>query len=336
MKIEDVLNGIYGNDDSGVFVYDLSGNVVWINKTADCLVSEEKLSVKELFSAIKISQKKSGGLFVGSGGFFRKAEICGEELYIAEVYSQSRLAGVFGTPFFEKFAGYSDTQTRQAVTGISAACEIIGDSFENDSRSCVPDCLESIISSCRRLMRTSSVSVQLATAVSEKNMHKQCIYLPEFTEKLSAGFAAAMGNESCIGCTDATECFVNADRELLTYFILMLARKIMPHKSMRLGISASSDGEYAEISVFSEENGDASDYEIISNSDGIFSAAFDIIAEKLDADYYITANRATVRLKCAQYDGEVVMESDKRVLDDGLFSPCRIMLSDLTDFRRFY
>lgn len=336
MRIEDVLNGIYGNDDSGVFVFNISGNAVWTNKAADCLVSEGKLSVKEVLAAVEISGKERGGLTVGGGGFFRKAEICGEELYIAEVYSQNRLAGVFGIPFFEKFAGYSDTQTRQAVTGISAACEIIGDSFDNDNRRCVPDCLESIISSCRRLMRTSSVSVQLAAAVSEKNVHKECIYLPEFIEKLSAGFASAVGRENCIGCTDMPACFIGADRELLTYFILMLARKVMPHKSMKLGIGASSDGEYAEISVFSEENGDAPDCEIISNSDGIFSSAFDIIAEKLGAEYTITANRAAVRLKCVQHDGEVVMESDRLVLDDGLFSPCRIMLSDLTDFRRFY
>lgn len=336
MQFGDVLSEIYGNDDSAVIAFELSGEILWKNNAAELLLGNSEISANEVLAAIKMSGRDNGSLLVSGGGCFRKVSLCGQELFIAEVYSLDRLAGAFGTPFFGKFISNSNTQTRQAVTGISAYCENINRSIEQGDNTRIPSYLDNIISSCCRLLRNTDVSVLLAKAVSEKNLREELIYLPDFIKNLSAGCAATMGNDHCEQCMDVPDCFVRTDRELFMYFILMLARRVMIHKSMKLHFGASADGQTVEITVCSEETGDVSESEKIGNIEGTFDKAYDIIAEKLGAEYTLAPNRAAIKLKCAQYNGEIVLESDGIIFGDSLFSPCRVMLSDLTDFRNFY
>lgn len=336
MRFDEVLSEIYGNDDSAVLAFELSGEILWKNNAAALLLERSDISANEVFAAIKMSGRDNGSLLVSGGGTFRKVKLCGRELFIAEVYSRMRLAAAFGTPFFLKYISSSNTQTRQAVTGISAYCESINISIEEGDNAHIASYLDNIISNCCRLLRNIDVSVQLAKAVSEKNLREELIYLPDFIKNLSSGCAAAVGSAHCEQYMDVPDCFVRTDRELFMYFILMLARRVMLHKSMKLLFGAAVDKQYAEITVYSEEIGDVPESEKIGNIEGTFDEAYQIIARKLGAECRLSADKAVVRIKRAQYNGEILLESDGVSFDDSLFSPYRVMLSDLTDFRNFY
>lgn len=337
MQTESVLNDIYGNDDSAVMAINMSGEVIWKNAAADLLLGKSEISLREVLAAIKMSGRDNGSLFVGGGGCFRKIRLRSQDMFIAEVYSLDRLSGAFSTPFFAKYLRNSNTQTHQAVTAISACCERLNGLIENASdKDDAAFYLDSIISNCCRLLRSSDMGTQLAKAVSEKNIHAELIYLSDFIKNLTEGCVSAMGNAHCSVCPDMPDCFVRTDRTLLIYFILMLTRKIMPHKNMRLSFEANTDGQTAEIIVCSEEIGNIPDSEKISNNDSAFHEAYDIIAKKLGVEYSLAQNRAVIKLKCTQHNGEIVFESDRITFGDGLFSPYRVMLSDLTEYRSFY
>lgn len=337
MQAESILSEIYGNDDSAVIAFKMSGEIIWKNAAAELLLGKSEVSAKEVFAAIKMCGRDSGSLFVAGGGSFRKVKPCGQDMFIAEVYSLDRLSGAFGTPLFGKYLRNSNTQTHQAVTAISACCERLNGLIENAAdKDNAAFYLDNIILNCCRLLRNVDIGTQLAKAVSEKNLREELIHLSDFMKNLSEGCVSAMGNDYCGICSDMPDCFVRTDRSLLMYFILMLARKIMPHKSMRLSFGANSDGQTAEITVCSKEIGNIPDSEKISNFDSAFNEAYDIIAQKLGAEYTLASNSATIKLKCAQYNGEIVFESDRITFGDSMFSPCRVMLSDLTEFRSFY
>lgn len=334
--IGNILEGIYGNDSSAVLVFDLEGRLLWHNGSAERVMEKYGISVEAVFLAIERAGGSEGGLRIAGGGNFRKADICGIELYIAEIYSESRLTEVFSTPFFEKFVNYSDSQVRQAVTSISASCEFINDTVEHEDSGSVSECLENIMAGCCRLMRNLTVSSQLAIAASGKNVRNELINFRDFMRQISIGCASVVGSERCVICTDAPDCYVRTDSELLTTLILMLVRKIMPHKSMKLRFETSSDGEYAEIRIRSEELEASDEAEKISNSEAVFGEAYGIIARKLGVEYVLSVASASVRMQCVSHNGEVVLECKRLFLSGNTFTPCRIMLSDLTDSRNFY
>lgn len=336
MDIDDILTGLYGNDINAVLVFDVSGSLLWKNNAARELLECSETTVEVLASAIKDSSGDGGRLYFFGGGSYKRAELFGNELLIAELCPESEAAEPFASPLFEKYVHYSDSQVRQAVTGISASCEIINDETDSTGSRYISGCLENIIESCCMLLRHIALSSSLSSAVSGKNIRTELISLPAFMKSLAAGCASAMGSGSCSIHTDVPECYVKADKNLLMYFILMLVRRIMPHKSMRIEFSVNIIGESAEIKISSENSNNNHGSEFIDNIAGVFDEAYDIFAQKLGAEYTISEAGAVIKLKCEPYDGSIVLESDKVFLSDNLFSPCRIMLCDLTEFRNFY
>lgn len=339
--IADIINGIYGNKENAIIVYSLYGEVIWKNKAAVSLLDNDAEGI--IFAGIIENTGSSGKIRYADGGTFHKAVVCDMDLYIAELYSESRLTALFEDHRVNDYAVYSEMLVRQAVTGISASCEIINDLIENAEKDDAELCLNNIISCCCRIMKKATLSSQLASIAHDRNIKPTLINIDNFLSEFTSGCKQAFGDKSRVSYNSETGCLIYADKTLLTYFMLELLCCLISSwntSCCNIIIAATEIDGYAEIKISRNITAETSQI----GQSGIPSRAFKsvedelcrIFAETLKAEYSFSDDTLNISIKCAENNDKAVLETEKIYLSDSLFSPYNIMLNDFTDFRTFY
>lgn len=332
---DNVYCDFFRESNNAVFVFSEKGDLLWKNELADALMKDSSLTEKNIFAVIENDTNKTRNISLYNGGFYYKMTFDGDFVFVAEFYCSFKPSSAFGMLAFEKYLNYSDTQIRQAVTGISAACELLDSTSENSENTLFSQCLENIMVNCCRLMRNVTISSQLAAAANN-TLSEELVNIPDFMTKLVKDCISVMGKDYCIDFSQPPECFIKTDKTLFMYFMLMLIRKIIVHKNLKLGFNVSCDEKNVQISIFFEEKKNVAAIEYVDNVNGIFEDAYDIISQKLNAECNFTENGVIIKMKRALYDGNAVFETDRLFFSENMFSPSRIMLCDLTEFRSFY
>lgn len=338
---DDILSGIYGSMETSIIVYSTEGSVIWQNRCADRILSDNNKATAIIFSEIVRNQYGSGKITYAHGGRFHVAEIAGRECYIAELYPNNRLLSLFGESSVVRFAQYSDMTVRHAITGISASCEILAVLTEKTGGDEAKLCLNNIITSCCRLMQSVSLNSQLTAVADEKDLNPEPINVDMFFEEFAQESSRALGKNANISYVSCSGCIICVDRALLTYFLLGLVRRLIGYGNeiVTLEISAEVNESKVEIAIEKlnadkpDDTGKGSLAENLKNIDDEISGFF---AERLKATYSLSGNTLNISFNRAENNGEATLRSDKTFLSDSLFSPYNIMLNDLMDFRSFY
>lgn len=333
--VNDIFNGIYGKADYPVIVYSVSGELQWLNANAERF-SEDDL--RTVFAEISTGNADSGSIGFAYGGKYRLAEVGGSEFFIAELFRENAALRILNDLNASGFIQYSDMLIRQAVTGISASCEIINGISEINECEEAELCLDNIMKSCCRLMRGALLSSQLAAAVDTDCLRPAAIELNSFLSELAVGCRNAFGGKYEVRYTGGCKCIVSADRNLLTCFLLVIIRQLVGYGNERnfsISISSEKRGNIAVISFADVPEKFLSDprADIFARLIGDINTVF---AEKLNAVCSVSGNCLNISMQCDENSSEAVLESDKIFFNDSLFSPYNIMLNDLTDFRAFY
>lgn len=333
--IDDIFYGIYGKADYSVIVYTVSGELQWLNANAEKFSKDD---LKTVFAEISTGDAAFGSISFEYGGKYRIAEVGGNEFLIAELFEENDV--IRGLRYLNAVGliQYIDMIVRQSVTGISASCEIMNSMSEMKECEETELCLDNMMKSCCRLMRGTMIISQLVAAFDADGLSPVPVELDSFLSELVAGCRNAFGGKYEISYKGSCKCVVNADRNLLTCFLLVIIRELAEYgneQGVSISISAEKKGDIAEISFAEIPEKFLCDCgtDIFARLMGNISTFF---AKKLNAVCSVSGRSLNISMQCDENNSEAVLESDERSFNDSLFSPYNIMLNDLTDFRAFY
>lgn len=333
-EICEILRGIYGKRSEPVIVYNTNGTVLWHNESAGKLsVCTDKMDICDGSGLIKLE----------NGGSCHTAEICGVPCIIAEFPDSSPLLRLFSDPLIAEFTRNSEQLVRQAVTKISASCCMLNDITVESGKDDAAFYLNSITSGCFRILRCNLMNFLLAKAADEKAPEPVLIWAEVFFKEIVRQCSRVLG-ESCRASYNGKACrIIRADKDMLTFFILGLVRKLicrMGKNVFSLEFFAEADDNFIHLKV-SElwETGQDNAEKTALNADPerADDEAYRIFAEKLGAEYDLSGNSLYISFRCAEGNvSGIDFEASKAGLGDRLFSPCSIMLNDLTDYLDFF
>ncbi len=194
----------------------------------------------------------------------------------------------------------------------------------------VKECLNYIITSCCRLLKTTTLNSRLAAAVDKALPLTDTIAVDSFFGEICGRFMSALPNKCTAVYGSPCGSYIKSNRPLFTYFILTLIRPLLDscNDSFKLSVLSKSDGECVTVEI----SADGACCNNVKNDDDITS----IFAEALNAKYSFGENNLTIILREYPHDGKIIFETDRLYQSDSLFSIYNVMLSDIEGFRRFY
>lgn len=327
----DIFNIMYGQSKNAVFIYGSSGELLWLNLSAELISEEDSGLIERLRSEImNVSCEKQFRLENGICAKLRRIQLNDREYFAAELYSASVLDEFFCNPIISDFSFNSDAEARKAITGISAACELIEAYCSENIKPEITDCLNRIMKSCCRLLQNTSLYAQLAVTSDSGLDNVTVISIADFLDEITDGFRNALSGCSRIKTVSENNLYVKINKKLLTFFLVNLLKQILVKSNSDITISASDSGERINIKLLYNNGANS---EFFSETDNEINK---ILAKKLGIEYSCSNNGISLILKAAENDGTINMDTDRVVLSDNFFSIYNIMLSDLDDFRDFY
>lgn len=332
--INRLMAGLYGESDEPVTVFDKGGRAVWKNALSEKIYTESAGAEKRIYQEITVKERRSGSFSECGGGKYRFAVIEGSEYIIVHHYREGRLRELFEEKSVSDFAASCDSSLREAVTCISASCEMLEDMIDIQGNEAAELCLEGILKSCCTVMRSTAVITQLAAAAGEKLPRTEALEICVFVKEFARSCKNAAGRDIHAEIPQECERIINSDRLQLTYLLLMAVRKAISESSegCGIGIRLYIEENTAVIEITADEAGvrnehnHAEEYKYKIRND-----IMHILADRLEAEITVYRAKIRVALAAAEPCGEINFRSEKIFFTDGYFSPYRIMLGDLED-----
>ncbi len=332
MTFNEVMEGLYGKSPSGVIIYSVEGMKVWNNAAADKLLNGNPSAEGEILRFLRTSFSDCGNIAFGNGGSYRAISFDGTDCIFVELNCADSLSRFFADPRISEHSYETDMLVRKSLTGISASCELIEAYCGDESRDEVKQCLNHILSSCCKLLQSTTLNSKLAAAVDSSLPSSQCINIDDFLTEIAEGCSRSLPCRCNCVYTCQTGEYITANRSLLTYFTLLLLRPLLDDsQGKEFDLNISCEKVNGRICArFSSEACFSPDARIIDND------VNRIFARKLNADYSYSGNTLTVSFEAVKPDDKLNFESDKVYLSDSVFSVYNVLLSDLDGFRKFY
>lgn len=330
-----VLEGIFGAYDMPVIIYNEAGKAVWKNASAEKLYSKNKNLLAEVYGSIVLIPEKSGIFNAAGGGRFRKIIIYDAEYTAAELFDRGSLNELFARPEVSEYVFSSEALARRAVSSIYNTCEIIAALADKSGKNEISEYAKTIEAVCCRLIKSVTISSLLATAASEGKSGNDIINVDEFLKDTAANLNKLLPDVCHAVYSESSGLFIKSDRELLTYLMLGIFVRlpaVCSGEKFRLDMSAAHKDKKTEINfvISLEDNDRNSDiHEQYSVNDDDFTS---MLAAKLDAEYYCKDGVLKIILEADENNVKGSFETDKIFFSENIFSPFRIMLSDLPDF----
>lgn len=330
MLFNEVMEGLYANCSSGVIIYSFDGIKVWSNTSADKLLTENSTASEEIFRCIRNSD--CGNISFGNGGRYRTITFCGKDYIIVELNCDDSLSQLFADPRISEYSYETDMIVRKSLTGISASCEMIEAYCGDDGRDEVKQCLNNIISSCCKLLQSTTLNSKLAAAVDNNLSTSQYINIDDFLKEIAEGCSRSLPCRCSGVYYSHTDAYVTANRPLLTYFTLLLLRPLLNNSqgnSFELKISCEIIDGCVSVR-FSSDACVSIDANLLNDD------VNRIFARKLGVDYSYSKNILTINFEAGKPDDKLCFESDRVYLSDSVFSVYNVLLSDIDGFKKFY
>jgi hypothetical protein len=199
--------------------------------------------------------------------------------------------------------------------------------------------LNLILSSCCSIINKTTMLSLLAATVENMGADNDMIAFDDFMNELKEGCSEALGKSCEVSVTESCGGFVNANKMMLTYLVLMLIRRLIDSlnfNEFKLELSSSEKNDriklsIAVISAFEEEKFNASRESLRLNED-----VLKIMSEKLDAKFTFYGSMLNVSFKCVEKINEAELRSSEIILSDGTFSPYNFILNESGNFRTHY
>ncbi len=333
-----ILEGVFMFCEQPVIAYKTDGKLFWKNSKAEVLMSSAPDIGNSIFESITANSARGHHSGETQYGAFREMRIYDETLYIIEITnSNDKLIMLYSEPLVADYVRRSDILVRQAVTGISASCEVLNDIVEKSGDADAIFCLNNIISSCCTLMRDASLNSILSVLGENKDLPLQLTDVERFIETISDGIKRALGKKFEISTKVSKSALIRTNINLFSYLVLLLIRGLIArcgmYNSGKLLISSDVSGNNVTFTLTAVGVSVAGGYNKNTELDNEFAK---ILAEKLNTKFEINDSSVNIILHCAENNGEVSLSSDKVFFDDSVFSLYNIMLSDMTENLNFY
>ncbi|MBQ8298238.1 MAG: hypothetical protein IJX77_10705 [Ruminococcus sp.] len=332
-EISGILDALYANESEAVIVFASSGDVLWENESACSFLSKTKSVPEQIYLCVKAHPEKSGYFSADKlGGKFRVSVIGNTECWIVELFSEDTIVNLFYDHRVTEFACQNDASIRNTVTDISASCNYIRSNLSDSSKAPdIDNVLNNVLSSCRRLLRTSAVSSVIAEIVKESMITRPVIRLDSFLREFADGCRNTLTDSCEVILNENPECSVCANYSLLRYWLLLLLRNMLhasERKTTKIEISSSIIDDKAEI-IFALTKGIPIHGSYIHNMNDMEfdEISLELFADRLGAEYDFTENALKIRLRLTKDDSDY-MKSPCISFGDDVFSPFRFMLDD--------
>lgn len=248
----------------------------------------------------------------------------------------TELKDFFESSFAGDFLSFNDYLVRRSVTGISAACEILGERAEKRGSKTEQTLINNIMTMCCNLMRTAEIGTLLAgdkPAEEEYTVFRTKMFL----EDIARGCESAMRGKCTVKTGEISDIIIRTNRMLLRYFLLSFVRRSVPEISGGNPVFTLSCTEKDEKAcIFIGFEGELSDDGGSTLSGGEIFDAYprqtdERFAEILGAELLYAEKGLYIALPIPGGDAPARVESPFSEPDCGYFSAYNIMLRDLVD-----
>lgn len=241
----------------------------------------------------------------------------------------------FSSEFADTFVNYSERMVRYAVSGISAACEIIDDVQKNNGSSEeIAEMTKTIMGICRKLMRMARLGYVLREATNFKSIDLDTIDADSFAEDFVRSCNIILGGRCEVTVSGRLNCSFKTSRELIAFFMLSHIRRILKSfdSCRRIVLSLESVKKQVKITIAAEgaSYAQAGKNERFDDASAVFAAEIaEIFEEKFKLGCEYDEGRLSFYLPRYTCAGEITFESSEAEMGSERFSDMQIMLSDI-------
>lgn len=250
--------------------------------------------------------------------------------------NKNELSEFFESSFAGDYINFNDFIVRRSVTGISAACELLGERAEKRGSKTEKELIGNIMTMCCNLMRTAGVGALLAGSQSAEEEYT-VFRTKMFLEELARGCESAMNGKCSVETDAVSDIIIRTNKELLRYFLLSFIRRTVPliaDKKPGFTLGCEEKDGNARIFIGFEGEISAGGGDTLGGGE-IFEAyprqTDERFAELLGAELQYTENGLYIALPLPGGDSPPVVEAPLVESDLGFFSACNIMLKDLAE-----
>lgn len=217
-----------------------------------------------------------------------------------------------------------DENTRNCVTEISALCEMLELSSNEEERKYVKGILEN----CRRIMRQNEVIALLSEALNSENT---CITeLSQLIEELIEGIKETTGISVIF--TDKTEAdlWINGSKTTNLYLMLYVVRKLLRSAKNAEKLEITSEkADNSTVKITLKLTSESQQKEIKNNDEYFEKELPQLLCEALNAEISEESDSSTViAFETAVGDNKLKLSSNRIIIGRSIFSPYDVMLTE--------
>lgn len=237
----------------------------------------------------------------------------------------------FKNPFTVDYIKYCNYMIKQAVTRISASCEMIEDLSKRRDKSVMDGYTDEIMAVCRELMRIS----ELSTVLASENDDIVVTDIDFFLDDFAAGCRNALGEKADVKLNEKSYSFVKIDESVLRFLMLSFARKAaLAAKESHFVIEIGAEKDDASVTVYMRTDVEfsADEYDVHDKDellDSYSETVFNIFVERLGVRYETDGSSMKIIIMKTPDKGDSLLKNPRLYYDDGAFSTYNIMLGNL-------
>lgn len=331
-----ILDAMYSDKMNPAAVLDSSGRAVWQNTAAEKYFNADPAALADIASELAVRSESSGRISAIADTGFKRLDIASRSYWLVEISNCDSVAELFKNLYISRHLRRGDARLRQEIACISASCEAIGASLPeeiNESAEEIREYLTEVMSSCARLLRSSSLELLLTASSFEDRSALPAISADEFIDELAAGISAVPGARFTVTTVKSSGALIKADRLTLTYYILMLIHSFISGSGapLMLGCELRNGKVYitAETGDFHQKTQ--------NNTDAEFDEFFiRTAAERLGSEFELSSGRLVISFPEAEAPVGDCLESSRVTFDDGYFSPYNLILASDDDYQAYF
>ncbi len=333
-KIE-IFNGLFGNTETPMFIYDLGGELVWKSKPADAVIAKDENIVENLCNGIANVCAESGNVENCPGGVFRRAELDGENYVIIELKNVNPVRELISNADVSEYIKSSDAAFREGISTVVNACECLSKLFSPGKKIKGDNFIAEIMRSCCLMTRNVEICSNMVTALESDKNEFQYADLDVLLKNFAFEASKALELQGSVvyrgGCEGLC---VKTDRIMMTTFLLVVMRRILHMDECKPLIAIS--GECAEdntIILTLKNERSETETPMEEHQIRLHDELCGIIGEKIDADYSYKNGCAVIRMTNEECDDRSKVMGTVSCLNKGLLSPFIVLISDMLDFK---
>lgn len=239
-----------------------------------------------------------------------------------------RFDGLFSDDVLRDYLQLNDRAMRQAVSRISAECEIMRNKREGAED--FSDEINGILSMCCRIMQISELHGMLACDTKKES---EVISLTEYLEDFLNGCSELLDGVCEFSLMCSGEMLISVSKYVLTYILLLFVRQSVLDGAAEMHFSCTESGNIYSICArtVNRKKQEYVYFEDFQNK--YYEDILRTASERLGAEITIEDECMKLAFPKGSEQATGELHSEKKSIRSALFSDFRVMLSDLKDER---